>query len=278
MEAESRRTLQIDPRLEAYHTFFDDGWARRFLALVKGTVVDEPAFDLLASWRAVANTHRMPMTMMKVLESLWKGAIIGQSITQRHIEQILGCLCKDVKLTVTKQHEVRRAMQRMIAKVNHAESQLDDGFPGEGIWDGFIHSKQGIEFQLSIWGSQRLCYPALYHAYEHFLRDVMSVRIGDPNYRIPRYEEFLRQAEKYLGPQTLGYCLTDADVTLARLVRNAFAHKGGKLTKELRALPSLPFEIVDDMIQIMAPDTTALFNLLKERAYRLAEVGISGPL
>ncbi len=155
----------------------------------------------------------------------------------------------------------------------NASSKND--FDDARLWDRLIESKEGNEFQLAIWGTQRLCYPALYHAYENFLRDVMSVRTADPNYRILRYEKFLKDAVANLGQAIVDECLTDPAVTLARLVRNAFAHKGGRLTKELRELKTFPFQIEDDTIQITAPDTTSLFNLLKVRVRKLAEVAIA---
>jgi hypothetical protein len=278
MNTDTDRTMRIDTRLSAYETFFDKAWAKELFDLTRGTVIDEPAFDLAASWKAVANTHRMPMTMMMVLESIWKGAFAGRSVATKHLVLLHQQICREVPgLTVTKQQQLLRAIQRLIRKAEEAEEEVGDCFPGEGLWNGFVNSKDGIEFQLGVWGSQRLCYPALYHAYENFVRDVMSVRMGDPKYHIPHYKEFLKQATNHLGVAIVGECLTDPQVNLARLVRNAFAHKGGKMTKQLRELPQIPFIIENDVIQIMAPDTTNLFNVLKDRVVRLAEVAIATP-
>ena len=64
-------------------------------------------------------------------------------------------------------------------------------------------------------------------------------------------------------------CLCDDAITVARLVRNALAHHGGRVTKELGNVTH-GLEVENGVIQILADDTSRLFHLLKNRAYDLA--------
>jgi hypothetical protein len=138
-------------------------------------------------------------------------------------------------------------------------------FDVDGYWQ---HALANSEFQLSLWGSQRLCYGGLYYAYEDFLLRVFKLVKSDPNYRIQ--DKFSKDFSDAFSVPLRDYCWSDPDVLAARFVRHALVHAGGRVTKDVKSVKH-GIEVVDDELQIMAPDTKALFFLLKDRTLKLAE-------
>jgi hypothetical protein len=276
---EERGGFQIDRRLDRYKSFFDHGWAAKTLRVAGGTVIGQAAFDLTASWKAIANTHRMPSVMMEFMDSFWQDFVSESSLPHKFVRAIRQLLWKNVPdLSESKRRLIRAELDRIADKVILTRSQKTAAFSSRNLWEAIITPPAGEGFALGIWGSQRLCYPALYHFYEDFLREVMVVKMANPDYRVRSYDQLAKDANKYLGAEITAYCLTNADVNLVRLVRNAFAHNGGRLTKQLRELQQrnpLPLAINGDTLQIMAGDTAKVFDLLKDRVYRLVEAAIN---
>jgi hypothetical protein len=83
-------------------------------------------------------------------------------------------------------------------------------------------------------------------------------------------------AKAAFGEATADYCLTDQAVEAARLVRNALAHNGGRVTDELKTV-SHGIDIVDQLLQVMPDDNRKLFDALKKRAFKLAETALTLP-
>jgi hypothetical protein len=82
------------------------------------------------------------------------------------------------------------------------------------------------------------------------------------------------------------YCWTDTEIDLARLVRHALAHNGGRFGIDLHkykarfmdatgmTAPELRgdlFIVIDGKIQITPGNTTHLFSILKDRVTRTVE-------
>jgi hypothetical protein len=122
-------------------------------------------------------------------------------------------------------------------------------------------------------------------AYEDFLAN--AIRPKEPTYsskgkRNPTHVAFPR----HFGVPLAELCWTHDEVTLARLVRNALAHNGGRFGAELEkykarfvdatgtATPELQddlFILVDGKIQITPGNTKYLFGVLKERVTKIVE-------
>jgi hypothetical protein len=84
------------------------------------------------------------------------------------------------------------------------------------------------------------------------------------------------EVEKHFGQQVAQDCLNAPEVRAARLVRNALAHNGGKETDELKKIQH-GIRVEGGVLQIMAPDTRRLFDVLKDRAYKLVEKALALP-
>jgi len=123
---------------------------------------------------------------------------------------------------------------------------------------------------LALWGSQRIGYGSIYHAYEDFVRQSVAVAKGKPGYGGRRIHTLFRDMALHFGKRVADDRLASRHVREARLVRNALAHHGGKETAQLKALGH-HLAVEQGMLQIMASDTRALLDLLQRRAYRLVE-------
>jgi hypothetical protein len=155
-------------------------------------------------------------------------------------------------------------------KANRDKAVMEaSGFDVEGYWQEALANS---EFQLSLWGSQRLCYGGLYYAYEDFLLRVFKLVKADPNYRIQ--DKFSKDFADAFGVPLRDYCWSDQKVLAARFVRHALVHAGGRETKDVKGVKH-GIKVADGELQIMAPNTVALFCLLKDRALKLTEEACS---
>ena len=141
------------------------------------------------------------------------------------------------------------------------------------LWDDLVELEA---FHISVWGSERMCYGAIYYAYEWYLRECVRIQRGDPEYKVHRAEDFKRDLKQAFPGDWSHVCWSDQKINMARLTRNALVHNGGRITADLARQPH-DFLLQGDEIQIGARDTTELYNLLKERALRISEHAASLP-
>src|SRR5437868_6648892 len=89
MGVEAVKNIKIDPRVDAYKTFFDHAWSRKLDELVAGSKLAEPVFSLCVNWKSAANTHLMPWLMIENLKGFWQGLLRGQeSSTERAVAHL----------------------------------------------------------------------------------------------------------------------------------------------------------------------------------------------
>ncbi len=148
------------------------------------------------------------------------------------------------------------------------------GVRSADIWSDLIDQP---EFVLSICGSQRLCYAGVYFAYENFVRQCTSLATGTDE--VEYHNNFTKQEEdmRMVFGDTTTDRVADQQVNIARLVRNALVHAGGRIGNELRKIPH-GLALENDVLQVMAPDTSRLFGQLKMRASVLAERAVALPV
>src|ERR1700719_2317934 len=68
-----KKNMRLDDRIASYRSFLDYRWVKEFEKLLPGTVLHEPTFVLLFSWKATANAYTMPFLMMQMLKNLEQG-------------------------------------------------------------------------------------------------------------------------------------------------------------------------------------------------------------
>ncbi|NLY02834.1 MAG: hypothetical protein GXY83_42820 [Rhodopirellula sp.] len=268
-------SLRIDDRLEQYRPFFDSPWAEQIDAVTAGTKLADAVFALSVNWRAAANTCAMPWLMCQSSRRQWttyleKQQPFSDSFTAAVTGRVAGEMVGD--LSKAKQKKLVHIIQTV---GDETREQADEAtlFRLDAVWRCLLDDP---EFQLAIWGSQRIGYGSIYHAYEHFVRGCIALASGNPSYRGRRIHALIRDAGQLFGPKIAHDCLASQSVMAARLVRNALAHNGGRETVQLRGFPH-GLVVEDNVVQVMASDTRGLFDRLKIRAYKLARQAVTLP-
>lgn len=229
------KRIAVEEKMDEYVSFFDPTWAEEFLISLRMTKLDPYAIDLVFDWKAAAYTAAMPWLLVRAIPDFLKGY---SSVPQM----------------------VPTAMPSMT--------------PSD-IWSKYRQNRESNGFNIILWGSQRICYGAIYHAYENFLVSCL-VASGKSDYRPMKKKgrapwQVLKDDLNMLVAKIGDECLEDENVFLARLVRNALDHKGGRTNREIESRNTC-MQIEDGFVQIRPVDTRNLFNLLKHKASRVAEV------
>jgi hypothetical protein len=139
-------------------------------------------------------------------------------------------------------------------------------FPGQEFWNTRLANNP--EYGLVLEASQRMCYGALYFGYEHFLVGNYEVVTGEKDYEI--YEKtFAKHLTATFGQSICDTCWTpDHGIKVARSVRHALVHSGGRDTPYLQAM-NHGLRIENGKLCILPADTKALFGRLKDRVLRV---------
>lgn len=267
-DGETKLELTIDVRRESYAGFFDHRWAEEFLGLAHGTKMYQAAMDLCADWKGVANTFRMPSLLIDHIGSYHDGFVRGtEPLSLKLIEAVCDYVVRQpgMALSRMKRQQLARVMQEPAAKMRDASGSTPCPFPADALWREYLtHS----EFTLSLWASQRLCYGAVYYAYENFLRQCVAIGRGDSDYRASNASVLARDIDDTLGPGLASELVDSAEVTTARLFRNALVHNGGRLTASLKARRPSTAAGSDGLLTVMPEHVVGLFELLKGKARR----------
>lgn len=155
------------------------------------------------------------------------------------------------------------------------------GFDVAGYWNFLIATS---EFQFCILGTQRINYSSLFFAYEDFLAN--SIRTKEPGYSSKKPPIKIAFANHFGDPLTK-FCSDHEEVVLAKLVRHALVHNGGRFGKDLNddyaarfvdvtgapkaQLRGDQFNVVRGKIQITPCNTAHLFHILKDRVTKIVE-------
>jgi hypothetical protein len=272
MANEVVKNFTYDPQLGSYSSFFDHAWARRFSDLVSGSLLDEPTMALLVNWKAAANTHLMPWLMITNLVSFAKGyARSHETISESALGRIARHLTEAMhdSLSNMKRKRLSEEINKLAIKLKTSREGHDEDIDPQHLFEEYLGSPGGHELQLSLWGTQRVVYGSLYHAYEHFVACCVGLLLEEPDYRPSNITKLIDDAKRKLPPQVYAHCIGDDSIQVARLVRNALAHHGGKESGELRE-KTHGIPVVDGELQVMPKHVHELFALLKDRAMRLA--------
>lgn len=281
----------IDRNLDSYEQFFDHDWAKRMFETVQKSCLKDAVDTLMVAWRSSDGAHRLPWLMIHILGCFAKGGNNGSlEIRNDYFGEFIKRLVDEVEagMNPNLNHDQRGALKRVIAKIEkkafHAlkagEGQVDHDV--KKVWAYLAHNS---EFQFSILGTQRINYSSLFFAYEDFLANV--IRAKEPTYSSKDRNNPIHVAfPRHFGAALADFCWNHEEVILARLVRNALAHNGGRFGTDLEPyrdrfvdatgttepiLRGNLFILVDEKIQIAPDNTRHLFGVLKERATKIVE-------
>jgi len=271
------KELFYDKRMESYERFFDCAWAKTFFELVDGTKLKQPAFDLCLSWRGASNTYVLPWLLATMVQNTLQEKIQQKDPhAKKYITLVKNKILSEMRILF--QRDQRKDLQRVLEKlykkslaVSIAVKQIPVFQPNE-TWQAFLKNS---EFQFALLGSQRMCFGAVYYAYEDYLRQCVGLARGEANYRMSR--KFAEHLTSSFSKSICDLCWSNPKVNIARITRNVLVHNGCRETQELRNAKH-PFQVLNGEIQIMAEHTRLLFHALKERVTALTTDAINNPV
>jgi hypothetical protein len=278
---EIHRTTFIESRLDAYEAFFEPEWKWAFMQVIRDTKLQEVGFDLVRNWEAASNARALPWVMIKCLEVAERRKVEEfEPLETRKIRILRDRLVARMEAKGEKMRPMFR--QKLQEAVNELDSEASEilekvrqstcqSLPD--LWDVLTKAES---FHSSLWNSERTCYGSIYYSYEWFLRECVRIKRGEPDYRMGRADDFKQDFKEAFGQSLTDLCWTDQQVNVARLTRHALVHNGGRITAQLQRQPH-PFRIEGEELQFAASHTTALYHLLKKRAYRLTEEAAKMP-
>lgn len=278
-EEELRRNVRVDIRHQSYRNCFSDDWGERIHALTENCpALAELVMDLTMAWRGAAYTVSLPLTTLDHTK-LYHDTFVqtGKLNTQflKLMEIVPKLLANKIPELTSDGNLIRRLQQELVeisAQVSESDTCKNVELPLEGLWDAQLKEPA---FQLSIWGSQRICYSALFGAYENFL--VRCVRIATQREGIRSTDkDFNKQIVDGFDALIRDKCWTNNRFAIAREARHSLLHAGGRLTKKL-SKQKHDFVVTHDRIQVMPDNIKSLFELLKDAAFELSEVAVNKP-
>ena len=268
---EEKKHFGMTSKLEKYQFFFDGEWAEKMNLLTQNSPLNEIAMDLCADWRGIAATSAFPWFMVKNLEDVAQTFVgVQKQLLTGRMRVLLDVIARDFSpsLPAKKRPALRATLDKYRRNVESLSAKPFNVDPG---WIWKLHL-QTSDFILGIRSSQRVCFGGLYYAYENYVRRVLGLLRGNPDYRIPndRKGKFKRDFESCFGQDLWKKCVEDKRVEIARLVRNALAHNGGRETDELKS-EGHTFPVSGGEIQVTVEYTRPLFNILKGCALALTQ-------
>ena len=175
----------------------------------------------------------------------------------------------------------------ILKEVKHSVKTLE-GIDVDDTFKAFLHGTGGSELRLGVIGLCQICYGATFHAYEHFVTECIRWAKGDQTFKAYNFAMIVKAADVF-GPDVGDFCLTHEQVQLARAVRNALAHDGGRIAPDMfgKVSPDVArtlteklheeFFVEDGEIRIVAANNLNLFEMLKLRVSRLVAKAITLP-
>lgn len=263
---------------EVYTPFFNSDWTDQLDKVTEGTKLEDAARAFIVTTKALSNSFGMPWVLMKSLENQWESLVQNHSYFMAvdliaanlfgRIEQRVGGLRREAL------RQIRSITEEIKNESATAANSLSQQFPFDELWSAQCADGN---FMLAIAATQQACFAGLYYGYENFVRELLAVVRGEPEYRIGK--QTLSDLTAVVGQSTADKCLRTNVITVTRLLRNSLAHNGGRVQPELAAYikrhytdkgADFPFVIVEGVIQISPEQTAKAYNFLSARVHLLA--------
>jgi hypothetical protein len=279
MSKDGVRTVRVDTRFDAYRNFLSDDWGERVLAIAAPAAkLSELTLDVMIEWRAAAYTMSLPASILDHVKAYHDSYVNTGEINTtflRLAETIPTILARRVPELTSKPRLIRRLQEETVKIGAEFEAARRGGsvqFPLEDTWNAYVEHHV---YQLSLWGSQRIAYVSIYNSYENFLVRAVSIAQATDRCRTTD-KDFKERLAASFGDKLLATCWTSNALNVVRLARHSLSHAGGRLTDKL-ARQQHGFVVADGRIQVMPDNTKALFALLKDCVYLLAEQAVTMP-
>jgi hypothetical protein len=259
------RQLFVDDRIDSYIGYLSSEWPQRVSDAAKSApVLDDILLDLLLAWRTTAYTASMPAVFVQSLQTAtesYVSTVSPDSSVIAFADAVLARLSRKLPQIVEDgqlRAELAKELVTLTADIRDARATAKVKVPLEPIWRSYL---QLDAFAMGVWSSQRVCYVAFYSAYENFLIRCVKQALGVKQLRTTS-AEFKPALRSRFGRDILDSCWGNSDMNLARLVRHALSHAGGRETDDLRRHRH-KITLVDGVLQIAPDDNHSLLKTLK---------------
>jgi hypothetical protein len=262
------RFYRASMNLDDYATFFDHEWARVFLDNADKYGLSDSAMNLCEAWKSAANNARLPWLMVTSMATLAASFQQRKPYSVDFTAAVADHLGRGLTppLTLNQMLSVRAIAQKLDEDMVRTMNEQPAAIDSNSIWRELIETS---EFGISILASQRLALAALYYGYEDFVLSCYTAKEGISEFSEYRINsKFPVELTSTFGSTLAHEIWSSEGVAIARKVRHAIAHNGGRITSELRKMQH-GYEIIDDRIQITAAHTRTTFELLKPLATKL---------
>jgi hypothetical protein len=266
MKNEPSKQLFVDQSLDSYNSFFDHDWAKAFMKEAENWAVEDLALNLGASWKGAANAARLPWLVVETLTAFADGLLNdNQPSAARILDACATRLGQMVQppLSAGQRQSLDQAILFINGEILEAKRLNPIRYDRQAGWREMLAHP---EFLMAVWSSQRIALADVFFAYEDFVLSCFRRVTNQPRYRIGR--AFLVDLSKAYGPQLANDAWDNHGVKVAKLVRHAIAHNGGKETPDLAELRHR-IRVIDGGLQVTPADTRAVFDDLKTRAMEI---------
>jgi hypothetical protein len=273
------RNIHTDPDIEAYGGYMPEDWGERTIGSIpEGTVLERLLLDLGMGWRSASYTAQMPATSIRVMHA----AAIGRSKFVTPDSSIVAYserIISELSRRVSEIAENRKLSARLVAELvtisagfrDRAEA-IKSEYPIEPMWSEFMNE---VPFRISLWASQRITFVAFYNAYEAFIVDCLKVGTGTSQLQSTdkAFKEALREG---LSKDISNACWWHRDIRIARLVRHALSHNGGRETEKLKGEPH-DIKKIGEELQIVPQDIHKMLRCLRSAVEEVIAVTRNDP-
>jgi len=261
------KPLIIDKRQEAYGTFFSDNFGHEaFAASDDAPVLAAPIFDLIGDWRSASYVGALPASIPHSIKQFHDSFVNAETTATgilRYSDVILTKLSRELPDLVANSELQRLLREKIVvlsSEISEASSVVRQELDGDAVWQQYLSLHP---FHMGLHGTMKLVYLAVYGAYETFVVQALSVAHGGKRIRVTD-RDFRKDFRDALGD-----IIDDAwfaeDIRVARLVRHALMHAGGRVTDDLRRC-KIPLVVHDDILNVFPEHISDLYNALKAPA------------
>lgn len=258
------KSLIIDKRQDSYGTFFSDNFGHlAFAASDDAPLLAVPIFDLVADWRSASYVGALPASIPNAIkqfhDTFVKAETTATGILQ-YSDVILTKLSRELPELVDSPELQRILRERLViltSEIAEANSSVKQELDGEAVWQQYLSINP---FHMGLHGTMRLVYLAVYGAYENFVVHALSIAHGGKRIRVTDrdFKENFRAV--------LGDFIDDAwfakDIHVARLIRHALIHAGGRVTNDLRNC-DIPLLVHEGILNVFPEHISELYDTLK---------------
>lgn len=262
----SVRKIHTESDIDAYSGYIPDDWSEKFVGFIsEGSVMDRLLLDLVLSWRCASYTAQLPASLIRAIHAAGLGRksfVSPDSSIVAYSDRIIEKLTLRVPDLIENRLLRAKVMKELVtlaAEFRDHAATLKHEYPIEPIWAQFM---EDVAFRISLWASQRVAYVAFYNAYEAFIVDCLKVVTGLSSLRSTDKKVFNEALRTGMRSDVSSACWSHHEINIARLIRHALSHNGGRETEDLKRQKH-GVMLIGGELQIVAEDNHRMLRRLR---------------